>query len=131
MSASVWQNACVVIYLIKPYDIAQRDHARTVGPTGCVSSECIAPVAPSAVWLPLINPSRGNASGTSDARIHRDLGLSRGVQQVGRSVQAGATLLPGVSQQAFKHATGMRVAGVIAAHVTPMSKILIDGTGFG
>jgi hypothetical protein len=43
------------------------------------SSECIAPAAPSAVCVPLINPSRGHASGRNDARIHGDLGdcLSR------------------------------------------------------
>jgi hypothetical protein len=40
------------------------------------------------------------------------------LQQAGRSMQAGAALALGVSQQAFKHATGIWVAGVIAAHVT-------------
>jgi hypothetical protein len=34
-----------------------------------------------------------------------------------------------VQQQAFKHATGIRVAGVIAARVTPISKIPIEGAG--
>jgi predicted chitinase len=47
------------------------------------------------------------------------------------SIQAGAGLAPGVSQQAFKHVTGIWVAGVIAAHVTPTSEIPIDGAGFG
>ena len=47
-------------------------------------------------------------------------------------MQSGAALVePGVSQQAFKHVTGIRVPGVVAAHVTPMSKIPIDGAGFG
>ena len=40
--------------------------------------------------------------------------IPRGVQHVGRSMQARAALTPGVSQQAFKHATGIRVAGVIS-----------------
>ena len=52
-------------------------------------------------------------------------------QQIGRSVQAGPALAPGVSQQAFKHVTGIRIAGVMPARVTPMSKIPIDGAGFG
>ena len=48
------------------------------------------------------------------------------------SIQSSAALVePGVSQQAFKHVTGIRVAGVMAARVTPISKIPIDGTGFG
>jgi hypothetical protein len=42
-------------------------------------------------------------------------------------MQAGAALAPGVSQQAFKHVTGIRVAGVMPAHVTPSSKIPING----
>ena len=46
-------------------------------------------------------------------------------------MQVGAALAPGVSQQAFKHVTGVRVAGVMPARVTPMSKIPIDGAGFG
>ena len=48
------------------------------------------------------------------------------------SIQSSAALVePGVSQQAFKQATGIRVAGVMAARVTPIRKIPIDGTGFG
>jgi hypothetical protein len=46
-------------------------------------------------------------------------------------MQAGAALAPGVSQQAFKHAAGIWVAGVVSARVTPISKIPIDGAGFG
>ena len=46
-------------------------------------------------------------------------------------MQARAALAASVSQQAFKHVTGIRVAGVMPAHVTPMSKIPIDGAGFG
>jgi hypothetical protein len=46
-------------------------------------------------------------------------------------MQADAPLASCVSQQAFKHATGIRVAGVIPAHVAPSSKIPIDGAGFG
>jgi hypothetical protein len=49
----------------------------------------------------------------------------------GPSMQAGAALAPGVSQQAFKHATGFRVAGVMSAHATPGSKVPVDGAGFG
>jgi len=48
-----------------------------------------------------------------------------------RSIQAGAALAPGVSQQAFKHAAGIRVAGVISARVTPISKIPIGGASLG
>ena len=48
-----------------------------------------------------------------------------------RSIQAGATLASGVSQQAFKHATGIRIAGVIAARVTPIGKIPLGGVSFG
>jgi len=47
------------------------------------------------------------------------------------SMQAGAALGSGVSQQAFKHAAGRRVAGVIPARVTPSTKIPIDSAGFG
>ena len=47
-----------------------------------------------------------------------------------RSMQAGAALAPGISQQAFKHATGIWVAGVIAAHVTPSGEIPIGRAGF-
>jgi hypothetical protein len=46
-------------------------------------------------------------------------------------MQADAPLTPRVSQQAFKHITGIRVASAIPAYVTPSSKILIDGAGFG
>ena len=53
------------------------------------------------------------------------------VMQPGRpSMQASAALAPGISQQAFKHAAGSRVAGVIPARVTPSTKIPIDGAGF-
>ena len=48
-----------------------------------------------------------------------------------RSIQAVAPLAPGVSQQAFKHLTGIRVAGLIAARVTPIGKIPLDGASFG
>src|SRR5262249_51846548 len=48
-----------------------------------------------------------------------------------RSMQAGAALEPGVSQQAFEHAAGIRVAGVIPARVTPISKIPLGGASFG
>ena len=43
-------------------------------------------------------------------------------QQIGRSVQAGAALAASVSQQAFKHVTGIRVAGVMSAHVVLLSQ---------
>jgi hypothetical protein len=46
-------------------------------------------------------------------------------------MQAGAALAPGVSQQAFKHAAGFRVAGVISARATPIGEIPIKGAGFG
>ena len=46
-------------------------------------------------------------------------------------VQVGAALAPGVRKQAFKHVTGIRGAGIMSAHVTPMGKIPIDSTGFG
>jgi len=49
----------------------------------------------------------------------------------GLSMQAGAALAPGISQQAFKHAVGFRVAGVISAHATPIGEIPIEGAGFG
>jgi hypothetical protein len=52
------------------------------------------------------------------------------VQHAGRSMQAGAALAPRVSQQAFKHAVGSWVAGVIPARITPSIKIPIDGAGF-
>jgi len=52
------------------------------------------------------------------------------VRQCG-SMQAGAALAPGVMQQAFKHAPGCRVAGVVSARVTPINKIPIDGAGLG
>ena len=48
-----------------------------------------------------------------------------------RSIQAGAPLVHGVSQQAFKHVTGIPVAGVIAARVTPIGKIPLGGASFG
>ena len=47
------------------------------------------------------------------------------------SMQAGAALAPGVSQQGFKHAACIGVAGVIPARATPSGKIPIDGAGFG
>jgi len=46
-------------------------------------------------------------------------------------MQASAALSPGVSQQAFKHAAGSRVAGVVPARVTPSIKIPIDSARFG
>jgi hypothetical protein len=46
-------------------------------------------------------------------------------------MQAGAALASGVSQQAFKHAAGIRIAGVIAAGATPIGEIPIEGAGFG
>ena len=49
-------------------------------------------------------------------------GLQLGCKVV-RSIQAGAALALSVSQQAFKHAAGFRVACVIPARVTPVSKI--------
>ena len=52
-------------------------------------------------------------------------------QQIGPSMQADAPLASCVSQQAFKHETGIRVARVMAARVAPISKIPINGTGFG
>jgi hypothetical protein len=54
----------------------------------------------------------------------------RRVQQAGRSMQAGAALAPGVIQQPLKHTAGIRVAGVVSARVTPISKIPLDGAGF-
>ena len=62
--------------------------------------------------------------------VRPDLLLLVRVQQT-RSIQAGATLTPCVSQQAFKHATGIRVAGVVAARVTPISEVPFDGAGSG
>jgi hypothetical protein len=54
------------------------------------------------------------------------------VMQPGRaSMQAGAALAHRVCQQAFKHAADIRVAGVISARVTPISKIPIDSAGLG
>jgi membrane glycosyltransferase len=53
------------------------------------------------------------------------------VQQAGRSMQAGAALAHGVSQQAFKHAAGFLVAGVMSARVAPIGEIPIEGAGFG
>jgi hypothetical protein len=46
-------------------------------------------------------------------------------------MQAGTAFAPSVSQQAFKHAASIRIAGVISARVTPISKIPLDGAGFG
>jgi hypothetical protein len=48
-----------------------------------------------------------------------------------RSMQAGAAFAHGISQQAFEHAAGIRVTGVISARVTPITKIPIDAAGFG
>jgi len=48
----------------------------------------------------------------------------------GRSMQSGAALGYGVSQQAFKHAAGRRIGGVMPARITPSIKIPIDGAGF-
>src|SRR5262249_21236219 len=53
------------------------------------------------------------------------------VQQVGPSIQAGAALAPGISQQAFKKETDIGVACVIPARATPTSKIPIEGSGSG
>jgi hypothetical protein len=52
------------------------------------------------------------------------------VRQAARSIQAGAALAPGVTQ-AFKHAADIRVADVISALATPMSKIPVGGASFG
>ena len=65
---------------IKLYDIAQPDYARTAWPTRCQlftkkAASALHPLLRRLSALPLINPGRGNASGTSDARIHRDLGF--------------------------------------------------------
>ena len=49
--------------------------------------------------------------------------------EVARSMQARAVLASGVSQQALKHVTGVWVISVIAARVTPISKIPIEGAG--
>jgi hypothetical protein len=57
--------------------------------------------------------------------------VSNWVQQAGRSVQAGAALAPGISQQAIKHPANIEIAGVIPGRVTPISEIPIDGAGFG
>jgi len=46
------------------------------------------------------------------------------------SIQTSAALAPGVSQQAVKHPAGIRIAGVISARVTPISKIPIGGASF-
>jgi hypothetical protein len=70
--------------------------------------------------------SDGASSSHSAARL-----LSARAQQAGISMQARAAFTPGVSEQAFKHATGIRVASVISTHVTPISKIPIDAAGFG
>ena len=80
---------------------------------------------------------RGHDAKSIEVAKSRDSGAVDGCEkafaarQTG-SIQSSAALVePGVSQQAFKHATGIRVAGVMAARVTPISKIPIDGTGFG
>jgi hypothetical protein len=65
----------------------------------------------------------------SNTQLIPDTTVAAGVQQVGQSIQAGAALALSVSQQAFKHAAGFRVTGVIPARVTPFSKIPIGGTG--
>src|SRR5262249_29969016 len=49
----------------------------------------------------------------------------------GRSMQASTAFAPSMSQQAFKHAASIRIAGVISARVTPISKMPLDGAGFG
>src|SRR5262249_57108832 len=83
------------------------------------------------------------ASGTSDAKQPSEIKwapiLSGGSAakmfkvryRSGPQSTAGAALGPGVSQQAFKHAAGIRVAGVIPAREAPISKIPIGGAGFG
>jgi hypothetical protein len=48
-----------------------------------------------------------------------------------RSIQAGAPLASGVSQQAFEQAAGIRLAGVISARATPVGKIPFGGASFG
>src|SRR5262245_14277970 len=50
---------------------------------------------------------------------------------VRRSVQRGAALASGVSQQAVEEAAGIGVAGVIPARIAPTGKIPFDGTSFG
>ena len=57
--------------------------------------------------------------------------LSARVQQANRSMQARAALAHGVSQQAFKHGTGILIADVIAVRVTPIGKIPLGGASFG
>src|SRR5262249_5417200 len=47
------------------------------------------------------------------------------------SIQASTAFASGISQQAFKHAASIRIVGAISARVTPISKIPIDGAGFG
>ena len=66
--------------------------------------------------------SDGASSSRSAARL-----LSARVQQANRSMQARAALAHGVSQQAFKHGTGILIAGVIAARVTPIGKVPLGG----
>jgi hypothetical protein len=58
-------------------------------------------------------------------------GLQPGCSMSAGQIQASAALAPSVSQQAFEHATGIRVAGVIPVRVTPVSKIPIGAAGFG
>jgi hypothetical protein len=48
-----------------------------------------------------------------------------------RSMQTSAALSPGVSQQPFKHAAAIRVAGIISTRATPIGKIPIGGAGLG
>jgi hypothetical protein len=51
-------------------------------------------------------------------------------RRLARLIQADAALAPGVSQQTFEHAAGMRVAHVIPARTTPTIKIPFGSPGF-
>src|SRR5262249_48620936 len=78
------------------------------------------PARPGPAWL-LVMLAYGNA-----VYLLRHAGAA-----AGRSIQAGAALAPGVSQQAFKHTSSIRIAGVISAPVTPTTKIPIERASFG
>ena len=69
--------------------------------------------------------------GSSTIAMIRVFSMVKQPGAAGLSMQAGAALAPGISQQAFKHAVGFRVAGVISAHATPIGEIPIEGAGFG
>jgi hypothetical protein len=92
----------------------------------CYSAPNICFVAARTDGMAIPFVSDGASSSRSAARL-----LSARVQQANRSMQARAPLTHGVSQQAFKHETGILIAGVMAARVTPIGKIPLGGANFG